>query len=85
MLTDLMRWLPGNRPDTFLDSDHPHYFVHDQTQTGPRKYTNATKEKENTVVDVLNEAVSLATFSSYFNVNKYLISVYLEQGRLFLL
>lgn len=83
MLTDLMSWLPGNRPDTFLDPDQPHYFVHDHSQREPRKYTNVTKREENTVVDVLNEAVSLATFSSYFNVNKYLIPVHLEQGSFF--
>lgn len=85
MLTDLMRCLPGNRPDTFLDPDHCHYFGHDQSQTEPRKYTNATKEEENAVVAVLNEAVRLATFSSYFSVNKYLISVHLEQGSFLLL
>lgn len=32
-------------------------------------------------VDVLNEAVSLTTFSSYCKVNKYIISVHLEEGR----
>lgn len=85
MLTDLMRWLPGNRPGTFLDPDHSHYFVHDQSQTEPRKYTNATKEEENAVAAVLNEAVILSTFSSNFSVNKYLISVHLEQGGFLLL
>lgn len=85
LLADLMSWLPGNRPDTSLDPDRPHYSAHDHSQTEPRKYTNATKREENTVVDVVNEAVSLATFSSYFNVNKYLISVHLEQGSFLLL
>lgn len=85
LLTDLMSWLPGKRPDTSLDPDHPHYFVHDHSQTEPRKHTNATKREENTVVDVLNEAVSLATFSSYFNINKSLIPVHLEQGSFLLL
>lgn len=46
MPTDLMRWLPGKRPDTFLNPDHPHYFVHDQSQTEPRKQTNAPKKEE---------------------------------------
>lgn len=30
---------------------------------------------------VLNEAISLTTFSSYLNVNKYIISIDLEKGR----
>lgn len=81
MLNELMRWLPGSRADTFLDPDLLNYFVHDQSQTEPGKYINATKEEENVVVDVLNEAVRLTTFSSYFNVNKYIISVDLEEGR----
>lgn len=76
-----MRWLPGSRAHTFLDPNLPNYFVHDHFQTEPRKYINATREEENDIVDVLNEAVSLTTFSSYFNANKYIISVDLEEGR----
>lgn len=81
MLNELTSWLPGSRADTFLDPDLPNYFVHDQSQAEPRKYINAIKEEENDVVDVLNEAVSPTTFTSYFNVNKYIISEDLEEGR----
>ena len=85
MLNELTRWLPGSRADTFLDPDLPNHFVHDQSQAEPRKYRNATKEEENGVVDVLKKAVSLTTFSSYFSVNKYIISVDLEEERCLLL
>lgn len=80
-LNELTSWLPGSRADTSLDPDLPNYFVHDQSQTEPRNHINAGKEEENGVVDVLNEALSPTTFSSYFSVKKYIISVDLEEGR----
>lgn len=47
-----MNWLTGSRADTFLSPDLPNCFVHDQSQTEPRKHTQASKEEESNAVDI---------------------------------
>lgn len=47
-----MNWLTGSRADKFLDPDLPNCFVHDQSQTEPRKHIQARKEEESNTVDM---------------------------------
>lgn len=51
-LNKLMNWLTGSSADTFLSPDLPNCFVHDQSQTEPRKHTQAGKEGESDAVDI---------------------------------